>query len=393
MKILHIAPDYKFMPFIAETFSAFTHITNLFLINNYNNVFDAELGNIPRNTQFIDGTYFSSADMTDDLAWCDCLIVHYLDEQSVKMILESPPRVVVIWSGWGGDYYKFIPSTQQNLCGDYTREFVTKLKSRKPKFPLDFVRRTINWIRQIRRKLLLSQQMRQAIKRIDYFSAPLQDDFTLLQAALGPKFRAQYAQLNYGSVERTFSQGPAALTGSNILVGNSATATNNHIEIFKALAGLDLGERKIIVPLSYSDHEYRDGIVQYGTALFGGRFQPIIDFMPLEKYSILIAECSIVIMGHRRQQGTGNSASMLYKGAKIFFDEASTWYQFLKRQGAYVFSLNQLQPNDASVFQPLSEQQKQKNREVLETYWGHDVVLHNVRNLIETVQARMASHA
>lgn len=391
MKILHIAPDYKFMPFIAETFSAFANITNLFLINNYNNVSDAGLGNIPGNTRFIDGTYFSSAGMTDDLAWCDCLIVHFLDEQSVKMILESPPRVVVIWSGWGGDYYKFLPSPQHNLCGDYTREFVTKLQSRTPE--LNFVRRTINWIKQTRRKLLLLQQMRQAIKRIDYFSAPLQEDFTLLQAALGSKFRAQYVQLNYGSVERTFSQGPATLTANNILVGNSATATNNHIEIFKALAGLDLGDRKIIVPLSYSDHEYRDGIVRYGNELFGGRFQPIVDFMPLERYSTLIAECSVVIMGHRRQQGTGNSASMLYKGAKVFLDEASTWYQFLKRQGAYVFSLNQLQPDDESVFQPLSEQQKQKNREVLETYWGHDVVLDNVRNLIETVQARMINHA
>jgi dTDP-N-acetylfucosamine:lipid II N-acetylfucosaminyltransferase len=388
MNILHIAPDYKFIPFVADTFNAFDNTSNLFLMN---------VGNISAhphidksgNMRFVDSTYFASNAMADDLAWCDCLIVHFLYDGSAKMILKAPSHVTVVWSGWGGDYYELLfPEYKQNLLGDNTKDLVAKIKDKEPLPAPSLLRYTISRLSQLKKDFVHHRLMQNVIKRVDFFSAPIREDYALIQAGLGAGFRAQYIQLNYVSVEHTFAPGSSITTGNNIMVGNSATPTNNHIEIFRTLAKLDLGERKIIVPLSYSDPDYRDAIILYGNELFGTRFQPIVDFMPLDKYNALIAECSIVIMGHRRQQALGNICTMLYKGAKVFVSEDSVVYQFFKNCGAFVYGLRDLIASGGEVFAPLADEQKKKNREVLESHWGQDVVLRNVRNLIEMVQAR-----
>jgi dTDP-N-acetylfucosamine:lipid II N-acetylfucosaminyltransferase len=99
-------------------------------------------------------------------------------------------------------------------------------------------------------------------KKVDFFSAPIPDDFKLLRSSLGSRFKAEYVQLNYGNVPQTFLPGSEKLTGKDILVGNSATPTNNHVEVFKLLSDLDLRGHKVIAPLSYGDERYRDAIIK-----------------------------------------------------------------------------------------------------------------------------------
>ncbi len=94
-------------------------------------------------------------------------------------------------------------------------------------------------------------------------------------------------------------------------------------------------------------------------------------------------------MGHRRQQALGNICTMLYKGAKVFVSEDSVVYHFFKNSGAFVYGLRDLTESGGKVFAPLTEEQKQKNREVLESHWGQFVVLQNVRNLIEILQVKV----
>ncbi len=285
MNILHIAPDYKFIPFVAGIFNAFDKVSNLFLMNVADNAAHPrhidELGKM----RYVDYTYFGSHAMADDLAWCDCLIVHFLCGESARMILKAPPRVTVVWSGWGGDYYELLPPEyKQNLLGDYTKDLVEKMIHKDPLPAPSLINYTLSKLSQFKEDFKHNRMMQKAIKRVDFFSAPIREDYAIVQAGLDAGFRAQYIQLNYGSVEQTFAPGSSIITGNNIMVGNSATATNNHVEIFRALAKLDLDERRIIVPLSYIDPDYRDAIILYGNELFGERFQPIVDFMPLDKY-------------------------------------------------------------------------------------------------------------
>lgn len=385
MNILHLVNDDKFLAFARGMFDALPGVNNRFVARVASP--ETQLRHIGRMAlwRLAGRRYFFSGDMAKDLAWCDCLVVHYAEGLAAIMMLRTPPRVTLVWSGWGADYYPLMQTGEQALLADDTRKLVSGMRAgwgcraiaATAKRLLDAAK----W-RVLERPLLLA-----ASGRADFFSAPIPDDFHLLRNALGDRFRARYLQLSYGTVEETFKPGPESVTGRNILLGNSATPSNNHAEILKLLATHDLGDRRVVVPLSYGDPVYRDAIVSLGKELLGERFQPVLEFLPLPDYNALIARCSAAIMNHRRQQGLGNAGAMLYKGARVFFDENSVAYRFFKSRGAYVESTSLLAEPAPSLFEPLPEDQRLRNRAILEGLWGHDVVMENARTFLRTIEA------
>ncbi len=387
MKILHLVPyEKKFVLVAAEIFDSCKEIENSFRVITANvseaRNFFADQKNVRVVNKLL---YPYSKALKEDLAWCDCLVVHFMDGIKAKVIMCVPDHLPVVWSGWGGDYYDLLPQGGGNLFGDETQQLVKKL-NRKIGWTTPQLIQKFKNIARVVINHAYAPWIKKAIKRVDYFSAPFPEDFDLLRAYFGNDFHAAYTRVFYGSVERTYVPGVDSVYGNNILVGNSATASNNHLEVFKILSQLDLGDRKIVAPLSYGDADYRAAIISHGHALFGARFQPIVEFMPLDQYNTFIAQCSMVVMGHRRQQGGGNTVTQLYKGAKVFLDDASTVYQYLKNRGAFVYTLHDLQSGGASVFDSLTDEQKRKNREVLEAYAGNEVVLRSVRDFVQQIR-------
>ncbi|WP_374090222.1 TDP-N-acetylfucosamine:lipid II N-acetylfucosaminyltransferase [Methylomicrobium lacus] len=386
MKILHLVNDEKFISFIANAFDACDGITNLFLVI----VPDGSIGlryiaNL-KDMRVVDESYIKSGAVIKDLKWCDGLVVHYLDGIKARAVLRAKEHSPVVWSGWGADYYDWLPISGSNFLGEETSSLQALLDQESTLSMYGLTKRLKEVVKKQVHPLILYPWLRKSLRRIDYFSAPVPEDFHLLKSHLKGKFPAEYVQLNYGSVEHTFALGSNSQNANNILIGNSASATNNHLEIFQLLSRIDLEGREVIVPLSYGNAAYRDAVIMHGQNILGQHFHPIVDFMPLDRYNELIANCSVVIMGHRRQQAVGNTATMLYKGAKVYLDEASTVYQFFKARGACIYSLRDLEIGDKTMFSQLADDQKQKNREILESFWGHEVVLDNVRKLIEMLK-------
>lgn len=391
MNVLHLVYDEKFVTFAAEVFASCSGTTNRYLvIVNDDSAplrFVANLANKQRVTK----RYFRSHAMMRELEWCDVLIVHYLGLPGAKLILRAPSRVLVVWSGWGGDYYDLLPHGEQTLLGDATRSLLLAIDRERSGRLRTMPRRIRSAVMRVRNRLVVDPLLRRAIRRVNYFSAPIPEDFDVFKRLAPGKKHAEYAQLNYASVERTFSSGPAVVTGDAILVGNSASATNNHADVFDRLAKLDLGGRRIIVPLSYGDEIYRDAVIAYGRRLFGERFEPLIEYMAIERYNVVIGQCSVALMGHRRQQGVGNIAMLLLIGARVFIDRASPVLGHLKARGAYVSALDELANGSSAFLEPLSPEQQRANRSVVEAAWGHDVVLRNTRQFIARLEARAAS--
>ncbi|MDP2760794.1 MAG: TDP-N-acetylfucosamine:lipid II N-acetylfucosaminyltransferase [Sideroxyarcus sp.] len=375
MKILHFAPnEKKFVTVAAEIFDTCGELENLF------RVISADVSNAQEyfsghpNIHVVNRRYATSDALLEDLAWCDCVVVHFMDGIKAKAIMRAPRHLPVVWSGWGGDYFYLLPQGGRNLLGIETRQLVKMLDWKIGCSVSNLKQKIKSIVKKIRNRVLYASWIKKAIVRTDYFSSPFPEDFDLLRTHFGEDFHPVYTRVFYGSVERTYVPGAESIYGDNILVGNSSTATNNHLEVFKMLSRLDLGDRKIIVPLSYGDAAYRDAILFHGRIIFGDRFQPVVDFIPLDQYNTLIAQCSTVVMGHRRQQGGGNTVTMLYKGAKVFLDEANTVYQYLKNRGAFVYTLHDLEAGGTNVFEPLTDVQKYKNRMVLEEYASNEVV-------------------
>ena len=89
-----------------------------------------------------------------------------------------------------------------------------------------------------------------ALARVDYFSPVLDSEYSLV-CKYNSWFRAKYINWNYGTVEDDLllSGSNVNCVGDNLLVGNSATDTNNHYEVFESIKSqLNLEHRKVIVP-------------------------------------------------------------------------------------------------------------------------------------------------
>ncbi len=106
-----------------------------------------------------------------------------------------------------------------------------------------------------------------------------------------------------------------------IVIGNSATATNCHLEIFEKLKGLDLQDAELYCPLSYGDDSYRETVIQKGQELFGDRFRPITEYMEYETYVRFLGTCEVGIYNNNRQQALGNIRRMLELGKKVYLPQ------------------------------------------------------------------------
>lgn len=396
MKILHIIIDEKFLEFAYRVFQAAAGAENRYVALSASKAAPLKhISGIPLwRVAGSDYAYTQAA--REDLAWCDVLIVHWWHDGAANVVAKAPASVIVVWSGWGGDYYDLLPGNEDNLYGESTKRLLRQMHADSSRV------RMRNIPRQIRKALSKTWNGLKGraqpdkislIKRVDYFSAPVPDDYELMKAALGDPFRAQYVQLNYGSVEETFTPGLSEISGNNILLGNSATPTNNHLEILNVLATLDLGDRKVIAPLSYSSKEYGDEIERWGRKLLGDRFVPLRNFMPLREYNQLISSCSIAIMNHRRQQALGNIGVMLCNGAKLFLDESSVIYKFLRSRGVSVFPVREIVKSGAAALSPLGELEKKRNIEIVKREWGHDAVHANVRKFVDLMQQDLVRRA
>lgn len=113
-------------------------------------------------------------------------------------------------------------------------------------------------------------------------------------------------------------RGSAGNSNKRIMVGNSSTITNHHIEIFDRLKVMDLTNVDIYCPLSYGDMTYRDEVIRYGRSCFGDHFYPVTQYMTYEDYVQFLNTCDVAMFDLERQQALGNIFLMLDLGKKVY---------------------------------------------------------------------------
>lgn len=378
MKILHIGPDSQFIQFVSKSFElAASGCSDYAVISKKaEGPLSYEIPNGQVN--IIESGVAGLFKIALLARRYDVIIAHSLTNQAVFALLVAPEKTLKVWSGWGFDYYT------DDVCALLGKE------SKKLYKELGEIYKKKEPVLKTVLKKVFSTLKSMSIRRFDYFSAPIPSDYLILKKNY-PQFSGEYIQLNYGSVEETFSLGGSAVTGRNILLGNSASITNNHIEAFEKIKKLDVEEQKLIVPLSYGGGEYRDAIIAKGKDCFDELFYPLTDFMPLGEYSQIINSCSLIIMAHKRQQALGNICSAMYSGARIVLDEENPIYQFFIEKGAVINSLSSL--NNELILTPLSEVEASQNRKVIQGFWGAEKVNNNTKILIGKIKIKQQRQA
>lgn len=154
----------------------------------------------------------------------------------------------------------------------------------------------------------------------------------------------------------------------NVLVGNSADPSNNHIEALEKLLPYREQNIKIYVPLSYGDKIYAQKIIDKGNEWFGDKFYPITYFMDFNKYLELLKCIDIAIFNHKRQQGMGNIITLLGLGKKVYMRSDITPWAFFKEKDIKVY--------DVADINLLELQVNQKNQFLVNSYFSYE----NCRN-------------
>lgn len=373
MKILHLATDEKFVDQAYESFERVAPGSNQVFVCG-----EEPMKYVKLKPAMVVHRYFTgSEDIIHRLLEFDFVVIHSLTDPWIRLVNKAPESVKFVWIGWGFDYYDLIFSSEQDGLLPETLRIRGQFERRKSIF---------SKVKSFLSGWFYGKKL-SAVSRIRYFAPVLEEEFDLVMARLPFVEKPEFISWNYGSLEDNLIKGFEGdkITGANILLGNSASSTNNHVDALTSLSGVHITERSLVVPLSYGDLRYRDVVIEAGKKCFDGRFKPLVDFMPIEEYLGVIRSCGFVIMNHVRQQALGNIVIMLYLGAKVFLREENPVYGFFKRQGAHVFSVQDLERSPDMMDAGLTTIEQDVNRSVVSRLWSREASDRRTRSLIERV--------
>ncbi|MEI5639568.1 MULTISPECIES: TDP-N-acetylfucosamine:lipid II N-acetylfucosaminyltransferase [unclassified Pseudoalteromonas] len=343
-KILHVCSDEKFIDSAIANFNAISHVKSDFLVISK----ESSLEYIKnKNVTIKSKSAFLLQILIGRLKEYDAVVFHSLNGVFKFFIKLIPKRLNICWVGFGFDYYdynKILPGRKEEKKG--LRYFI-----KYSIFNLDA-----------------------SYQKINYFCPVLESEFEEVSKRL--RLNAQYVDWNYGSSDKVVKKlKHDYIDGDSILLGNSATETNNHLEIIDDLVKLN-EKREIIVPLSYGDSEYAEKIIAKlkSTSL---NYTILRDFLTQEEYFSTLKRCAFVIMNHKRQEAAGNVLIMLSLGAKVFLDKDNPLYDYFKCMGFRLFNKENLN------FDCISMDDMGINKSLSLKFFNSEVTIKKTKSLVD----------
>lgn len=371
LNILHLAKDEKFIDQAIKTFEQIAPGKNhLYLISSKKPKLVKSPAKTLTKLQAITGLF------SKELLSHDIIVIHSLNPDWFNTINKLPKDKVLIWLGWGYDYYDILHESESDLLLPLTKKSWKEASQQES---------LIAKSKKKLKKLLSPVKKQSIIERIDIFAPVLPSEYGMVkEKCFSEKFPKQ-AIWNYGNLEEDLVKGfiNEKISGNAILVGNSASAENNHIDSFSLLSNLKIGHRKVITPLSYGNSKYRDLVLSEGHKYLEHQFVALTEFMPISEYVNTLKSCGFVIMNHLRQQAVGNIVIMLYLGAKVFLQKDCPTFKFFKQQGAEIFSIQELEKSPNLLNQKLDEKSQATNRRIVIENWSRAVSNSKTQQLLE----------
>ncbi len=316
----------------------------------------------------------------------DAVVLHMLTDTLIEIVKKTEDNVNFVWIGWSGDYYRFINNLEWFLPKTKTSMLLAE-KSLKSKLK-SYIKTIVGEenIKYIKRKKIIRDM--KILNKINFFAPVLNNEFNFIKENI-KDFRAKFIDWNYGNLEDSLVMENCNLDDiidtkeTNILIGNSSFFINNHIEAFNKIEILDSKNYKIFCPLSYGNFENIEIVKKYGNEKFGKNFYPLCDFINANDYKNVIKSCSVVVMNHLNQQALGNIVIAMWFGSKIFLNKQNLIYQFFKQEGAFIFSMEEL--DDRVDLKRLNIDEIIANRKILLKHWSRESSLNKTKNLISLI--------
>lgn len=353
IKVLHFMTDDKFFDSVFNKFEEDARLINegVFLAPSKHYQFKT-ITNKERITIYWDKKTLRRRLLQDDY---DVIFFQPLLPPFWSEVKYIPLDKVVIWWGFGGELYNRQYGNRSLISVSMYKPLTHKIMLCNKRYLLGVA---MDYLKGILYKPNFSRDIKMMLERIDYFQPVLECEYELMQR--NTRFQAKEFYYPNSRLSVDYISQKSAV--GSILCGNSATYTNNHLDVFLSIKGKIPEGCKLIVPLSYGDSSCVNKIIEYieETKI---NAQILQDFIPKEEYFKVMNSCSYFIMGALRQQGIGNVLYALRNGIKLFLYKDSIVYKFLKSKGFYVYTIEDIDKNSFCI--PLTEQQNAHHMQLL----------------------------
>lgn len=379
-KILHIGSsniyDSPFMKSSIGIFEfAYSDQNTYLLISDSNKNYN--YSNFKNNSILIHSKEEAVDYLVENEQHFNIIFFHGLNSLNIDLAIRVKNYDKCIWLFWGGEIFNNPLINNQEIYGKYTKNAINIHNKNVRSGIKRFIRKYL-----VRPSIYI--QLKKTIPKFKFIGVPFEEDYIEISKKIKLKYHSSFFQYSYYPLEFIFKDlKDFKISGSNILIGNSSTPENNHLEVFDILKNSNLYDRSVITVLSYGDINYRDLLVKEGARILNKNFRPITEFVPLEEYNLLLKSCNVAIMNHYRQQGMGNVISLLWMGTKLFLNCKNSVYHFLKRKNIIVYSVDDLTDNINLINLPLTEAEIFHNRNILFALFSFDTIVHNLTNYID----------
>lgn len=319
------------------------------------------------------GEFIKSYDFSD----VKYIISHYMNISMAEFILQIPSYIHCCWEIYGFDLYnQFLEP--QGLKIYYTNPF----KFQKYSFFRRYFPSTFNFLLRIKgvkyatkkeRKLLFDK----VTSRIDSVGVCTIGDLKLLEKYSSKKFPC-FLFCNYSLKEVLGDLWNSKFAdGNKIMVGNSASFSNNHLYVLDLLKNIKF-DSDIVLTLSYGGNSrYKDVVIKEYSQAFPNRIKTLLNYIPLHEYNRSFLGYNSMVMSAWRQESIGTIMLAFYLGIKVYMSEKSPLYNSWKEEGFKIYSVESKDIEHISM--PLSIEEKIHNRELLLKTYNEQNIINNVK--------------
>lgn len=353
--ILHLVHDEKIINRTISIFEEVAPKNNLFVVFTRHKLKHiTNLDNVILFKEFekeYSSTVFSS------------VIVHFLNSRKIRFINKYIDKSIPVnWIIWGNDLYNKLLYPKGFELYDRESSYYKKFKN---SFFNNLFNKIISDFKTIKIERFIS-------KRIDYIvTDSTKVDYNMLIKYYPNLKKISWKEFFYYPIETVLGEQLSQkwVEGNNIQIGNSASITNNHEYAMRFLSKLNIGDKKVFVPVSYSGtKQYIESLKNKGEEYFGSNFNALEEFLPLNEYNTLMLSFGIAVYGNFRQEAVGNILISIYLGAKVFLPKCNPLFLWANRLGLIIFELESI--SQEQINQPLDDESRKHNRSMLQNLYN-----------------------
>ncbi|HZF99931.1 MAG TPA: TDP-N-acetylfucosamine:lipid II N-acetylfucosaminyltransferase [Chitinophagales bacterium] len=322
------------------------------------------------------------------------LFVHWLSYEAGEAVIAAPKHVKVGAFFWGNDFAE--PTTYfcervfepLNLAHYRNSSNSRSIKWRNnPRWR--YITNPAWVLKTLRQKLAgahgtaaLFEAKKTAIARLDYFLHFNSHDLdwvniqTPTKAAYVPFFYAAGYEEAAG-VEATLTTRPS------VVIGNSASMTNNHLDTLTGLLR-NANDCELVIPLSYGDARYGAHVTQAGKQLFGESCRPLTTYLSRDDYFKTIGGATSALFNIRRTQAVGNINAMFAMGKNVFINRHCPLYKYYVENGFLIYDIEDAYSGDALVT-PLNTHDAVKNKERLTNVFSEKLRMKYLNDILNFI--------